>query len=114
MSGFTSIATTYAGTQAGLIIAVLEGAGIDVLTRDYHSAITASHYTHAIGGITICVPADDAEEAIDILINSGPFDPPKINPWVVPFLIFGFLWAAVPPPGTGVILHRDQIELVFG
>jgi len=114
LSRFVSIATTDAGTQAGLIIAVLESCGIDVLTRNYNTAITCSQYTHAVGGIDIYVPAKAVREASDILIACGPFEPPSIKPWVVPFLIFAYLFAAVPPPGTGVILRRDQSELVFG
>ena len=114
MSGFTSVATSYAGTQAGLIIALLESCGIDVLMRDFHTAVTLSNYTHAIGGIDISVPDADAREAIDIISASQIDAPCNIKPWVIPFLIVGTLWAGAPPPGTGVILNRDQNELVFG
>ena len=93
---------------------MLEGAGIDVLTQNFHSATTLSNYTHATGGIELCVPDADAKAAIDILAECGPFDPPQIKAWAIPIIIFGVLWAVVPPPGTGVILRRDHIELVFG
>lgn len=114
MKGFKTIATSYSGTQAGLIIATLEACKIDVLTRNYHPSITLSNYTHAIGGIDICVPQADAQAARDILLDSHPLETAPLKPWVVPVLIFAFLLAGVPPPGSGVILGRNAIERVLG
>lgn len=110
MSNLVTIAHVYGPNQAGLIIAALEACNITVLCHNFHATTTLTHYTQALGGMQIAVPEAEAADADDILASLGTFNPTKIKEWVVPFLIFGVLFGATPPPASGVFPIRGTVH----
>lgn len=113
MSDIAVIAHVYGTSEASLIIAGLESAGITVLPIDYHVTTTLTNYTHAAGGMRICVPKAEAEEAHDVLASLGQFEPRQIKEWLVPIFIFAWFLGGVPPHASGVFPMRSTVHAVF-
>ena len=97
------IAQTFNTTDAGLMIAYLEGHGIGVFAPHFHMHNTWPMAAAALGGIPICVPQDQAREARALLDALGPMHLPTrplTLPRVVMFLVFW--WAGIAPTLRGV------------
>jgi len=112
--GIATIAHVHGPSEAGLIIAALDACDISVLPFDFHTTLTLTNYTQAAGGIRICVPQEEADEAHDVLASLvGRYTPPNLKASVVPILIFGAFLAVVPPPASGVFPTRSTVHGVF-
>ncbi|MEX0348607.1 MAG: hypothetical protein AB3N15_04210 [Paracoccaceae bacterium] len=64
---FATVAITYRASTAATTICALEAAGFDVLCPGYLIANTLPHFALAIGGISIKVPASQAQDAVALL-----------------------------------------------
>lgn len=113
MNNVTVIAHVYGPSEAGLIIAGLESAGITVLPFDFHVTTTLTNYTCAAGGARVCVPKSEAEEAHEVLASLSLLEPSHTKSWLVPIFIFAWFFCGVPPHASGVFSTRSTAHAVF-
>lgn len=101
----------YGQMEAALACAMLESAGIIALPHTRHTASNAWHFTFALGGIPILVPASQQQDAIDLLAG---FSPPSRFPRGIveaALAIAVFLLVALPPPPSGYFAVRRPAQL---
>lgn len=99
-----TVCYTFGGADAALVISRLESADFPVFAHDYHTAITASGYAGAIGGIRIAVPDSHIDEALALLSDSPlpTWKTPRLFPLLI--MTLATLMFAAPFHARGTIL----------
>jgi hypothetical protein len=69
-----TIQTAFNPADAQLVRSRLEAAGFHAVVAHELSALSLDGYALAAGGILVQVPAEEAEEAKEFLINSKPVE----------------------------------------
>ena len=99
-----TVCYAYGGADATLVLSRLESADIPVIAHDYHTAITASGYAGAIGGIRIAVPDTHVDDALALLADTPlpTWKTPRLFPLIV--MTLATMMYAVPFHARGTIL----------
>jgi hypothetical protein len=101
------IGWAYGLGEAAVVVSSLDAAGIHVLAHSRQMASVSWHWTHALGGVALCVPCSQAAIAHEILAEIEPSGSGRRNVARALLAVFVFLWFGVPPPPSGFFLaHR--------
>jgi len=103
------VAQAYGMPQASLALNLLQANGIPAHADTWHTASAAWHWSHAVGGITLRVPAAHAQEAARVLAKVEPA-PPARRWKLVLFFLAALWWAGVPPPPRGMIALQSRAQ----
>lgn len=103
---FVPVGYAYGQMEAGLTCAMLESAGIVVLPQTRYAASNAWHYTVALGGIAILVPASQQQDAIELLADFAVSSRLRRGIGRTILAIVVFLLVALPPPPSGYFAVR--------
>ena len=105
------IACASGGADVAFLVAALRGHGIPCWTADFHTAVTMSHLSQAIGGVRLTVLDRDFEAASRLLAD-GMVPEWRGPSWrVAIFRVVAFLFAGVPPNALGVFWRPPDGEL---
>jgi len=97
----TTVAQVHGMSEASLAVCMLAGHGIAGRAESWHTATTAWHWSHALDGVRLRVPAEHAQAARELL--AGMQGPPRARRWqLVLFFLLAFWWAGLPPPPRGL------------
>ncbi|CAM3926129.1 hypothetical protein [Bordetella tumulicola] len=101
-----TVAQLYGVSETALVLSMLAGNGIPTTVESWHTATTAWHYSLALDGVRLLVPAGHAQAAREVL---GSFEPaPRGRRWKLTlYFLLAFWWATVPPPPRGLFIARE-------
>ena len=101
-----TIAQLYGVSEIALALSMLAGNGIPTTVESWHTATTAWHYSLALDGVRLLVPAGHAPAAREVLDSFKPA--PHGRPWKLTlYFLLAFWWATVPPPPRGLFIVRE-------
>ena len=103
---FAPVGYAYGQMEAALACAMLEAAGIIALQQTRYAASNAWHFTFALGGIPIVVPASQRQEAIDLLADFALPSRARYSIGRTLLAVAVFLLATLPPPPSGYFAIR--------
>ena len=106
---FVPVGYAYGQMEAALACTILESAGIVALPQTRYTASIAWHYTFALGGITILVPASQRHDAVDLLQDFVPSSQFRRGISRTILTVAVFLLVALPPPPSGYFTIRRHI-----
>ncbi|WP_193370623.1 hypothetical protein [Pelagibius marinus] len=84
--------------------ALLGAAGVKVFPDTWYVASVQWHWTHALGGIALQVPAAQAADAIALLADNPIVRRPRHWLWRLPVAVVAVMvlfWVGFPPPPSG-------------
>lgn len=105
-----TVALIHGVSEACLALSALAGSGIPARAETWHTATTAWHWSHALGGVRLRVPREQAQAAREILADLQPAPPGRRWKLMV-FFLLAFWWAGLPPPPRGLLLLQEQLHL---
>jgi len=101
---FVTVGWAYGQADAALAVALLGSAGIPAFPHTWYVASVQWHWTHALGGIALQVPAAQAADAIALLADNPIVRRPRHWLWrllVAVAAVMVLLWVGFPPPPSG-------------
>ncbi len=99
------IALAYRPSTAATTVCLLEAAGFDVVCPNFHTMTLLPHWALAMGGAPLCVPRDQAADALALLWACHSAGPGK------PSFATGRLVQAVAFLGFGVSMPWPDLAL---
>ncbi len=103
-SCFVTVGWAYGQAEAALAVALLGSAGIRAFPHTWSVATVQWHWTHALGGIALQVPADQAADAAELLADNPIVRRPRHWLWrllVAAVAVAVLFWVSIPPPPSG-------------
>jgi hypothetical protein len=112
------VATVFNAAEFGVTRSFLAAHGILIAAEPIHLINNYSHLATALGGIPILVPASQAGEAAELLIeveeagHGGRISPFRRLAYI---LLFGVLCGlGIAPPSSGRVIHCRRTALAQG
>ncbi|MGF1592014.1 MAG: hypothetical protein ACFCUW_01970 [Kiloniellaceae bacterium] len=106
-SDLVTVGWAYGQAEAAVVSALLGGSGIRVFPHTWYVASVQWHWTHALGGIELKVPASQAADAAELLADCPVERRPRSWQWRL--LVGGVSLAvlflcSLPPPASGFFI----------
>lgn len=103
MSGLAVVAVLYTPGESAVVLSRLQAAGIPAFADNWYIGTLAWHWTVALGGIRVLVPAAELAAASTLLAERGEDRPPppafsRYRLLNAAIAIAALLVASVPPP----------------
>jgi hypothetical protein len=96
----------YGAGDWGLMQAVLEAHGFHPRFEDRAMALTITDCTTALGGVTVHLPTNEAEDAAALLADFPAAVSYRPSLAAMMFIVIAMLVYAVPPTANGTYLRR--------
>jgi hypothetical protein len=106
-SDLVTVGWAYGQAEAALVSALLGASGIGVFPHSWYVASVQWHWTHALGGIELKVPASQAGDAIALLAACPIARRPRPWPWRLLVAVVAtaiLVSVSVPPPAAGFFI----------
>lgn len=110
-SELATVGWAYGQADAALAVALLGASGIKVFPHSWYTASVQWHWTHALGGIELRVPASQAPHAIALLADRPSARRPRSWPrrlLVTAVAIVVLIWMSIPPPSSGTVAATSR------